>query len=283
MSKNVLLLDDENHIRVNLGNILLDHGYTVFRAATRDEAKKVVLSEHIDFAVVDLIIDYESDYGGIDIINYIKRVQPKTKTIIYSAYKLDSKAKSSLEFEVEGYIDKGGVENSMRAVINKLHMLSDTSLEKNCFVIMPFSDTETCSEDEWTEIFFNLIKPAVENAGLNYKCIRSEALIGSIIENILSDLNRADVVIADLTDRNPNVFYELGVRQSIRDSTILITQNINDIPFDLRHQATQVYNWKLAKNRSEFEVALKKILLLIESDPEKAKSPIRKYLDFNQS
>ena len=37
-----------------------------------------------------------------------------------------------------------------------------------CFVIMPFSDTESCSEAEWTWIFEELIKPAVEGAGLDY-------------------------------------------------------------------------------------------------------------------
>ena len=82
-------------------------------------------------------------------------------------------------------------------------------MPRNCFVIMPFSTTESCTEDEWTQIFEQVLKPAVESVGLDYICRRSVATRGNIVGAIVRDLNDSHVVIADLTDRNPNVFYEL--------------------------------------------------------------------------
>lgn len=47
---------------------------------------------------------------------------------------------------------------------------------------------------------------------------------------------RADLIVADLTGRNPNVFYELGYADAVHKNTDLITQSIEDVPFDLRQK-----------------------------------------------
>ena len=62
-----------------------------------------------------------------------------------------------------------------------------------CFVIMPFSATQSCSEEEWTRIFETLLKPAVEGAGLDYECKRSAATRGNLVAAIIRDLNDARV------------------------------------------------------------------------------------------
>ena len=107
------------------------------------------------------------------------------------------------------------------------------STSRVCFVIMPFSETKSCTEQEWTYIFDTVLKPAVEGAGLGYECHRSNATRGNIVAGIIRDLNDAYVVLADLTDRNANVFYELGVRHALTDRTIIVAQQRGDIPFDL--------------------------------------------------
>lgn len=57
----------------------------------------------------------------------------------------------------------------------------------------------------------------------------------AIIQDIVSLIDRSRVVICDCTNRNPNVFYEIGIAHTLGREVILITQNTNDIPFDLRH------------------------------------------------
>jgi hypothetical protein len=109
---------------------------------------------------------------------------------------------------------------------------------------MPFSKTTSCDEEQWTFIYNNVLKLAVENAGLDYVCQRSVATRGNIVGAIIRDLNDSYVVLADLTDRNVNVFYELGVRHALKDRTLLIAQKREDIPFDLQAYANHVYDWK---------------------------------------
>jgi hypothetical protein len=117
---------------------------------------------------------------------------------------------------------------------------------------MPFSATSSCNEEEWTHIFENILKPAIEEAGLEYNCRRSSATRGNIVAAIMRDLNDAYVVIADLTDQNPNVFYELGVRHSLKNRTIIIAQKREDIPSDLQNYAYHVYSWKTQKGKDVY-------------------------------
>ena len=278
MKQVVLLVDDEAHIRRDLGERLRRKSYDVHVAENEEKAKKVILSERLDCAIVDLKIDWQNEFGGAEIVNFLKRNQPKARALVLSAYPLDENIKSKFEVDIDGYVEKGGPDNYIEAVIARLGEFRKRIPSKKCFVIMPFSATESCNEDEWTEIFRTMIRPAVEKAGCGYICERSSAAIGNIIEDILDHLNRADIVIADLTDRNPNVFYELGVRHALRSATILIAQDLKDIPFDLRPYAAQTYKWKLDSDRKLFMKRIKEIIRLIENEPDKAESPVRKYL-----
>lgn len=278
MKQVVLLVDDEAHIRRDLGDRLRKCGYNIHVVEDAEKAKKVILSEKLDCAIVDLKIDWPSEFGGAEIVNFLKRNQPKARALVLSAYPLDENIRSKFEVEVDGYVEKGGLENYIEAVVARLAEFEDRIPPKKCFVIMPFSTSKSCNEEEWNQIFKTVIRPAVEKAGFGYVCERSAARMGNIIEDILDHLNRADIVIADMTDRNPNVFYELGVRHALRNATILIAQNLDDIPFDLRPYAAHTYNWKLDSDKKLFMKRIKEIISFIESEPIKSESPVRKYL-----
>lgn len=80
-----------------------------------------------------------------------------------------------------------------------------------------------------------LIKPAMRQAGLNGGTTGEVFAAGDIREDMFSSLLLADLVIADITIYNPNVFYELGIRHALRNkSTILIkSPGFDDTPFDI--------------------------------------------------
>ncbi|MBN1348478.1 response regulator [candidate division KSB1 bacterium] len=287
----ILLVDDEKHILQDLGNQLRNRKYAIYTVSSLEDAKKIILCENLDFAIIDLKLDFTSEFSGIKIVNYAKRNRPEIKTLILSAYPFED-VKEQLKQQLSGqiepgkildeiekdYISKGGKKNYILAIIEKLEELKHKEKRKTCFVIMPFSATPSCTKQQWLDIFKNLIKPAVEESGYEYECIRSEPLVGNIIENMLDKLNRADIVIADLTDKNPNVFYELGVRHALRNLTILIAQNVDDVPFDLRPYATQIYDWKTTDGRHNFKEQIKLTIKLLEENPNEAVSPVRKYL-----
>ena len=147
-----------------------------------------------------------------------------------------------------------------------------------CFVIMPFGRTTTCSETEWTEIFDEVFKPSVEGANLGYICRRSTATRGNIVKEIIEDLDRSYVVLADLTDRNPNVFYELGVRHSLGDRTVILAQRREDIPFDLQGYANHIYGWRTQEERALFSEKLQALLREIELNPGRSDNPVSDFL-----
>jgi hypothetical protein len=88
------------------------------------------------------------------------------------------------------------------------------------------------------------------------------------------------VVIADMTDRNPNVFYELGVRHALRNATVLVAQDLQDVPFDLRHFAAIQYDWTTKLGKDSFSATISKVLHEIEDDPngKNLMSPVKEYL-----
>jgi hypothetical protein len=79
------------------------------------------------------------------------------------------------------------------------------------------------------------IQKAAEEVGL--KCRRADDIweSASIIQDVVTLIDRSRIVICDCTGRNPNVFYEAGIAHTLGRHVILITQNKSDIPFDLRH------------------------------------------------
>jgi hypothetical protein len=107
--------------------------------------------------------------------------------------------------------------------------------EDLCFVLMPF-------REELDDIYREIIKPAVVNNGM--KCIRADEIynVGPIMDDVWEQIQKASIIVAELTGRNPNVFYELGIAHAIKKKAILLTQSIEDIPFDLRHQRCIVYS-----------------------------------------
>jgi hypothetical protein len=110
----------------------------------------------------------------------------------------------------------------------------DNTVER-CFVLMPFSA-------ELSEFYRSIIKPAVTEAGV--VCERADDIFGPghIMTDIWSKINKASFVIADLTGKNPNVFYELGIAHSIGKKAILLAQSIEDVPFDVRDRRVLLYS-----------------------------------------
>jgi hypothetical protein len=96
-----------------------------------------------------------------------------------------------------------------------------------CFVLMPFAD-------KFKPIYDDHIKPNVLKAGL--QCERADDIRGTnlITWDIWEKINRARFLIAELTDRNPNVFYELGLAHALSKDVILLTQSMEFVPFDLK-------------------------------------------------
>ena len=105
-----------------------------------------------------------------------------------------------------------------------------------CFVMMPFADPIG-------SYYATVYQPAIERAKL--KSVRADADIygtGKIIDQIWRGIQSARVLVAELTGRNPNVLYELGLAHALRKPVVLVSSNKDDVPFDVQHVRVIYYD-----------------------------------------
>jgi hypothetical protein len=108
------------------------------------------------------------------------------------------------------------------------HVVIDLEeITNTCFVVMPF---EPLFNSEYEKV----IKPAIEFAGL--RCLRGDEIYTrqAIVDDIWHSIRTARIVIAELSGRNPNVLYEIGLAHAIGKPIVLLTRDERDMPFDLR-------------------------------------------------
>jgi hypothetical protein len=126
--------------------------------------------------------------------------------------------------------------------------------ELSCFILMPF-------QDEFFEVYEKAFAPAVERCGLSAR--HAGEIFGNreIVEDIWDSICRCRLVVADVTGRNPNVFYELGVCHTLGKECVVVTQSDQDVPFDIRHR--RYLKYKPAKPtvlRTNLERTIKAVL-----------------------
>jgi nucleoside 2-deoxyribosyltransferase len=110
--------------------------------------------------------------------------------------------------------------------------------KRRCFVVMPFGDQDL------QVVYEDFVKPTLVD-GCNLRCERGDDVFGSnvIMDDILKSISAADVILADLTRKNANVFYEVGICHALGKPVLLLTQSIDDVPFDLRHRRVLLYDY----------------------------------------
>ncbi|UCG67839.1 MAG: hypothetical protein JSW12_17295 [Deltaproteobacteria bacterium] len=122
------------------------------------------------------------------------------------------------------------------ARVKKLGKGISVSSKDTCLVVMPFAEPQGAYYDQ-------IYKPAIEKAGL--RPVRADVEIfgaGKITDQVWRGIKAAKILVAELTTRNPNVFYELGLAHALRKPAVLVSSNEHDVPFDLRHLRVIYYD-----------------------------------------
>jgi len=122
--------------------------------------------------------------------------------------------------------------------------IESTTPKSFVFVLMPF-------DVEFDDIYKFGIKGAAEDVGAYAERVDEQIFTEGILERIFNQISKADVIVADMTGRNPNVFYEVGYAHALGKIVLLLTQNADDIPFDLKHRPHTVYAGKIDILREE--------------------------------
>ncbi len=109
---------------------------------------------------------------------------------------------------------------------------------------MPFSS-------EFDDVYQIGIKEACQAAGAYCERVDEQHYSEKMLDRIYNQIAKADLIIADMTGKNANVFYEVGYAHALGKPTVLLTQNAADIPFDLTQYLHIVYESKLTVLREK--------------------------------
>lgn len=105
--------------------------------------------------------------------------------------------------------------------------------KRKCFVIMPISDTEGYNKGHFTKVYEHLIKPACELAELEPDRVDDSKASDIIHRDIFNKLLNSPMAICDISSKNPNVFFELGIRLALNKPVTIIKDNKTTQVFDI--------------------------------------------------
>ena len=95
---------------------------------------------------------------------------------------------------------------------------------------------------EFDDVYQLGIKPACSGAGAYCERLDEQVFDEGMLDRIYNQIAKADIIVADMSSQNSNVFYEVGYAHALGKRVILITKTANDIPFDLKHRFHIVYD-----------------------------------------
>lgn len=114
--------------------------------------------------------------------------------------------------------------------------------EKRCFVMMPFSDQGDYPKGHFAKVYEQIFSPAILKAGYKPYRVDENTISDSIIDKIFEGVQNCEMALCDLSNRNPNVLYELGLRQAYNKPVVLVKDEKTENIFDVSVISTVLYN-----------------------------------------
>ena len=150
---------------------------------------------------------------------------------------------------------------------------------KSCFVIAPIGEAESETRKRSDQVLKHVIFPATAACG--YKAVRADQISepGMITSQVIQHIVEDPLVIADLTDRNPNVFYELAIRHAIRKPLVQLIKKGEQIPFDVAGTRTIHVDHRDLDSVEDAKKEIISQIQALEKDSSKLETPISVSLD----
>jgi hypothetical protein len=151
--------------------------------------------------------------------------------------------------------------------------------ERICFVIAPIGEAESETRKRSDQVLKHVIGPASSTCG--YKAVRADQISepGMITSQVIQHIVDDPLVIADLTDRNPNVFYELAIRHAIRRPLVQLIKKGEQIPFDVAGTRTIHVDHHDLDSVEDAKREIVAQIQALEKDSSKLETPISVSLD----
>ncbi|MCK5747864.1 hypothetical protein [Oricola sp.] len=152
---------------------------------------------------------------------------------------------------------------------------------RSCFVIAPIGEEGSDTRNRSDKVLKHIIRPAAQSCG--YKAERADEIDkpGLITSQVINRVVQDELVIADLTEMNPNVFYELAIRHAIRKPLVQIIQKGERIPFDVAGTRTISVDHTDLDSAANARDNIQKQIKELESNPDDIETPISVSIDLN--
>jgi hypothetical protein len=149
-----------------------------------------------------------------------------------------------------------------------------------CFVISPIGDPDSTARDHSNKVLRHIIIPVLEAAGFS-EIVRADQIgePGVITTQIIRHLVEDDLVVADLSGGNPNVFYELAVRHASRKPCVQLIAKTSRLPFDVSAARTISFDVTDLDSVEEAKDELKRQAEFAVTNPGKVQTPISSAID----
>ncbi len=102
---------------------------------------------------------------------------------------------------------------------------------KSCGIVMPISPNDGCSAEHWADVY-KIVKDILSTADYDVKLVSEADDIGIIQKRIIQNIYNNDIIVCDVSAKNPNVMFELGLRLAFDKPTVIIKDNKTDYSFD---------------------------------------------------
>lgn len=243
----ILLIDDDKEFLKVFGKKLSNNNFSVKECSSCEDALRALKGEFFDIVVCDVRLPFfgMSD-GGLEMAKEVSERSPATFTIIVSQYVTDylvNEFMASVDHKRYCFLTKD--DRFLKKLLEQARKILD---KKTMYVCMPFSE-------DFDDVYELGIKKVA--ADLHFKCERADEIQhnGGILERVYESIKSSHIIIAEISTKNPNVYYEIGYAHALGREVILLTQDGSVVPIDLRNFNHIVYS----KSRLvDFQKALRK-------------------------
>lgn len=151
-------------------------------------------------------------------------------------------------------------------------------MKEKCFVMMPFTTPAKYQDvDHFEKIYDQIFVPAIRKAGYEPHRVDQDKICDSIIGKIFESVRTCPMALCDLSNRNPNVLYELGLRQAYNMPVVLVQDDITERIFDVSGLSTITYNnHRLIENVEDAIEAISEAIIQTKEGKEKTLATIVK-------
>lgn len=158
--------------------------------------------------------------------------------------------------------------------------MSGQQKKKTCFVIAPIDEEGSFTRRRSDQVLKHIIEPAAKECGYD-EVVRADEISkpGIITSQVVQRLVDDSLVVADLTDHNPNVFYELAVRHAVRKPFILMIEKSQRIPFDVSPNRVIKYGFGDWDSLPRCKEELVRQIQSVQRDPSNVDNPISNAID----